>query len=154
MIAVAALFSGCQMLSYQEPEGENNATVVFSSNDYAVQPFVCVPGEGFEGTLISVAKKRAESQFVTDMNTVLKKSEEVEVKVSAEQSRARIGFILQRKEEKGPRTRCKVAAEFTISAGQVYKARFASSGDHCGMTITGSNDAPSDDTVIVPWECQ
>ncbi|MDF1781992.1 MAG: hypothetical protein P1U67_11905 [Alcanivoracaceae bacterium] len=154
VLGLALIFSGCQMLSYQEPEGDNNATVVFSSDDYAVQPAICVPGKGFESTLISVAKKRAESQFANDMNTVLKKSETVEVKVSTERKRAKVGFIMQRKHNNGPRERCKVAAEFMISAGQQYHATFTKSGEHCGIAITDANNEPATDTVIVPWGCQ
>ena len=56
LLLPALMLAGCQMLNYQEPGGEDTATVVFTGNE-AAQPVVCVAGRGFKDTKTSLAVK-------------------------------------------------------------------------------------------------
>lgn len=153
LLGLSLALTGCQMLSYQEPASGATATVVFSSDNVAVQPVVCVPGKGFKSTEYAVAQKPFKSEFFDQLNDSLKKKEQVEVKVPATGDRIRIGFVLQRKQDNGTYHRCKVAADFGITANATYQAHFVESGDHCGLTVK-QDGQPLNDQFLAPWECQ
>lgn len=148
------LLSGCQMLSYQEPSGDDTATIIFSTENAAVQPMVCVSGKGFESTAFSVARKSSTSDALKDLHETMHKAAQVPTQVDTSNHSARIGFIMQKKSSVGPRTRCKVAAQLNVSAGQTYHATFTEASGTCGITLTDANGAPLEDAIVTAYECQ
>jgi hypothetical protein len=152
--AASLLLSGCQMLSYQEPSGDDTATIVFSTENAAVQPVICVPGQGFESSAFSVARKSSTSDALKDLHETMRKATQVSTKVDASRSSARIGFIMQKKSSTGPRKRCKVAAQLNVSAGQTYHATFTETSGACGITLTDANGTPLEDAIVTAYECQ
>lgn len=150
----ASLLSGCQMLSYQEPSGDNTATVIFATDNAAVQPVICVPGKGFESSSFSVARKSSTNETLRELHEALHKAEQVSVKVDATRSSVRVGFIMQKKNGAGPRKHCKVAAQLSISSGQTYYATFTASGDTCGISLSDDKGASLSDAIITPYACQ
>ena len=154
--AATALLAGCQHLAYSPPEGDDTATVVFTSENIAVQPMVCVPGKGFEATEFAVSHEPFESDFFTQLNETLKKQPEVETTVSTD-SAVRLGFSFTAKGNTskgvGVKDRCKVAILFPAQPGGEYRAHFSltDAGD-CAMSLT-AGEQPVPDAVIAPWEC-
>ena len=149
------LLAGCQHLSYSPAEGENTATVVFTSENIAVQPMVCVPGKGFKATEFAVSHQPYDSEFFTQLNETLKKQPQVTTTVPAGES-IRLGFSYTEKDatDKGPgvKDRCKVAILFKPTAGDQYAAHFSLADGECAMSLTQA-DSPVADAVIAPWEC-
>lgn len=152
--AVALLLGGCQMLSYQEPSGDHTATIIFSTENTAVQPVICVPGKGFEGSTFSVARKSSTNDTLKDLHEAMHKADKVPVLVDASRNSARIGFIMQKKNSSGPRKICKVAAQLSVVAGQTYHATFTEASGSCGVTLSDANGASLEDAIITPYECQ
>lgn len=152
---MAAALAGCQHLAYTPPEGDNTATVVFASDNIAVQPMVCVPGKGFKATEFAVSHEPFESTFFTQLNDSLKKQPTVETTVAADTS-VRLGFSYTAKDSsKGPgiKNRCKVAILFEPAPGGQYEARFSLADGECAMSLTLAGQ-PVSDAVIAPWECR
>lgn len=152
--AASLLLSGCQMLNYQEPSGKGTATIIFSTENAAVQPVICVPGQGFESSSFSVARKSSSNDAFKDLHEVMHKAEEVPVKVDASHSTIRIGFIMQKKSTSGPRKRCKVAAQLSVVPGQTYHAIFTEASGSCGITLSDSSNVPLANAIVTPYECQ
>lgn len=152
--AVSLLLSGCQMLSYKEPSGDDTATIIFSSENAAVQPVICVPGQGFKSSIFSVARKSATNDTLKDLHEAMHKAEQVPIQVDASRHSARIGFIMQKKNNTGPRKICKVAAQLSVVAGQTYHATFTEASASCGVTLTDANGTSLEDAIITPYECQ
>jgi hypothetical protein len=152
--ALSLLLSGCQMLSYQEPNGDDTATIIFSTENAAVQPVICVPGQGFESSNFSVARKSSTNDTMKDLHEAMHKAEQVSVRVDASRHSARIGFIMQKKSGAGPRTICKVAAQLSVVAGQTYHATFTEASNSCGVTLTDANGTPLTDAIVTAYECQ
>lgn len=150
-VSLLAILAGCQRFTYHPPQEGARATLTFSSDNVAVQPMVCVPGEGFKATAYALAQKPFESDFFNELNKSLKKSERVIVEVPAD-APIRIGFSLSRPAGSGPRQRCKVAAQLPVRAGAAYRAHFQMNGEHCGIQVTAENDTEANAT-LTPWKC-
>lgn len=152
LMSLLVVLAGCQRFAYQPPGEGPRATVVFSSDNIAVQPMVCVPGKGFQATAYALAQKPFESDFFNELNESLKKRESVTVEVPVDVP-VRIGFSLNRPAPNGPRQRCKVAAQLPVQAGVVYQARFRMEGEHCGIQVSAPDNDLETDATLVPWEC-
>lgn len=156
LLALTSALAGCQKLAYQPAEGDNTATLVFSSDNVAVQPMICVPGKGFEPTEYAVSQAPFKSDFFTQLNDSLKKAEQVETTVPAGTS-LRIGFSYAAKDpnKQGPGVgdRCKLAIVFKPEAGGRYDAHFSLPDGECAMSLSRASQ-PVEDAVIAPWECR
>ena len=91
LLLPALMLAGCQMLNYQEPGGEDTATVVFTGNE-AAQPVVCVAGRGFKDTKTSVAVKPWDTNAFNELFKTMRKAEQVPVAVAAD-GQTRIGVV-------------------------------------------------------------
>ncbi len=151
--ALVLLCSGCQMLSYKDATGDAVATIEFTSNETAAQPVVCVPGKGFKSTAMSVTANTSDSQFIKDMNETMRKAAKVTAQVDASTGSTKVGFVMRKPQRMGPSQRCRVAAQFSVSAGMTYSAHLTETNGQCGVEISASGK-PLEDAFIVPWECQ
>lgn len=151
--ALLTLLTGCQALSYQPPSGEDTASITFTSDNIAVQPVVCVPGTGFRATREALAHMPFESEFFSELNANLKKSKEVTVDVSTNSGQVVVGFVMQRRQDNGPRDRCKVAVRLPVGSGDHHRVHFSLENGHCGVRAQDMNGAPVTDALPVPWQC-
>lgn len=155
VFSLLTLITGCQKFAYQPAEGDNTASITFTSDNLAVQPFVCVPGEGFKATEYAVSQQPFESDFFTQFNDSLKKKAEVETTVEASKS-TKVGFSFR--ERKAPqdkvaaRGQCRVAVLFNTEAGMSYSAHFSLLEGQCALQLS-KEAQPVTDAAIVPWEC-
>lgn len=151
--ALLTLLSGCQALSYQPPTGEDTASITFTSDNIAVQPVVCVPGKGFRPTREALAHAPFESEFFSELNANLKKSKEVTVDVTTTSGQVVVGFVMQRRQDNGPRDRCKVAVRLPVSKGDHHHVHFSLENGHCGVRAQDNTGTPVTDALPVPWQC-
>ena len=153
LASLVALASGCS--HYHGPEGSDAATVVFTSNNVAAQPMVCVPGEGFQATRYALSRNPFDSDAITQLNDTLRKSAEVPATLPAGEP-VRLGVQFQEKRNKDAPApfRCNAAVRFTPQAGATYSAHFIRDGQQCGLGISLADGTPAPDAVRVPWECR
>lgn len=151
--ALLTLLSGCQAFSYQPPTGEDTASITFTSDNIAVQPMVCVPGTGFRATREALAHMPLESEFFTELNANLRKSKEVTVDVSTTSGQVIVGFVMQRRQDNGPRDRCKTAVRLPVKNGDHHRVHFLLENDHCGVRAQDKDGAPLSDALPAPWQC-
>lgn len=151
LASTLALASGCA--HYHGPEGSDAATVVFTSNNVAAQPMVCVPGKGFQGTRHALAQKPFESRAFTPINEALRKSEEVPATLPPGEP-TRIGVQLSDRQGGAGPFRCNAAILFTPQPGARYNAHFVRDGNQCGLGLSHEDGTPVADAVRAPWECR
>lgn len=153
LVSLVALASGCS--HYHGPEDNNAATVVFSSNNVAAQPMICVPGSGFQSTRYALSRNPFDADAITQLNDTLRKSPEVPATVPAD-TPVRLGVQFQEHRQKGGPApfRCNAAVRFTPQAGVTYSAHFIRDGNQCGLGISLADGTPAPDAVRVPWECR
>ncbi len=151
MLLPAVLLAGCQMFQYQEPGGENTATVMFTG-DTAAQPVVCVPGRGFKDTKTSLAVKPWDTNAFDELFSAMKKAEQVPVTVAAD-GRTRIGVVYNERDASMGRDHCRVAVQFNARPGARYLAHFTrNDAGQCGLEVRGEEGVQAD-AVPVGWDC-
>ena len=151
LLLPALMLAGCQMLNYQEPTGEDTASVVFTGNE-AAQPVVCVPGRGFKDTKISLAVKPWDTNAFDELFSAMKKAEQVPVTVAAD-GQARIGVVYNERDTDMRRNHCRVAVQFNAQAGARYLAHFTrNDAGQCGLEVRGEEGVQAD-AVPVDWDC-
>ena len=151
LLLPALLLAGCQMLNYQEPTGEDTATVLFTGNE-AAQPVVCVPGRGFKDTKTSLAVKPWDTNAFDELFSAMKKAEQVPVTVAAD-GQARIGVVYNERDTDMRRNHCRVAVQFNAQAGARYLAHFTrNDAGQCGLEVRGEEGVQAD-AVPVDWDC-
>lgn len=150
LLLPALMLAGCQMLNYQEPAGEDTATVVFTGNE-AAQPVVCVPDRGFKDTQVSLAVKPWDTNAFNELFKTMRKAEQVPVTVAAD-GQTRIGVVYNERNDMR-RDHCRVAAQFNARAGARYFARFTrNEAGQCGLEVRGEEGVQAD-AVPVGWDC-
>src|SRR5690606_10066776 len=132
---------------------DDTASITFTSDNIAVQPVVCVPGSGFQSTRQALAHTPFESEFFSELNANLNKSKEVTVDVATQSGQVIVGFVMQRRQDNGPRDRCKVAVRLPVSSGDRHSVHFSLESGHCGVRAQDQNGAPLTDALPVPWQC-
>jgi hypothetical protein len=151
LLLPALMLAGCQMLNYQEPTGEDTASVVFTGNE-AAQPVVCVPGRGFKDTKTSVAVKPWDTNAFNELFKTMRKAEQVPVAVAAD-GQTRIGVVYNERDSNMRRNHCRVAVQFNAQAGASYFAHFTrNEAGQCGLEVRGE-DGVQADAVPVGWDC-
>ena len=151
LLLPALMLAGCQMLNYQEPAGEDTATVTFTGNE-AAQPVVCVPGRGFKDTKTSLAVKPWDTNAFNELFSAMKKAEQVPVTVAAD-GQARIGVVYNERDTDMRRNHCRVAVQFNAQAGARYLAHFTrNDAGQCGLEVRGEEGVQAD-AVPVDWDC-
>ncbi len=151
LLLPALMLAGCQMLNYQEPTGEDTASVVFTGNE-AAQPVVCVPGRGFKDTKTSLAVKPWDTNAFDELFSAMKKAEQVPVTVAAD-GQARIGVVYNERDTDMRRNHCRVAVQFNAQAGARYLAHFTrNDAGQCGLEVRGEEGVQAD-AVPVAWDC-
>jgi hypothetical protein len=151
LLLPALMLAGCQMLNYQEPGGEDTATVVFTGNE-AAQPVVCVAGRGFKDTRTSVAVKPWDTNAFNELFKTMRKAEQVPVAVAAD-GQTRIGVVYNERDSNMRRNHCRVAVQFNAQAGASYFAHFTrNEAGQCGLEVRGE-DGVQADAVPVGWDC-
>lgn len=151
LLLPALMLAGCQMLNYQEPTGEDTASVVFTGNE-AAQPVVCVPGRGFKDTKTSLAVKPWDTNAFDELFSAMKKAEQVPVTVAAD-GQARIGVVYNERDTDMRRNHCRVAVQFNAQAGARYLAHFTrNDAGQCGLEVRGEEGVQAD-AVPVDWDC-
>ena len=150
LLLPALMLAGCQMLNYQEPTGEDTASVVFTGNE-AAQPVVCVPGRGFKDTKISLAVKPWDTNAFNELFKTMRKAEQVPVAVAAD-SQTRIGVVYNERDSNMRRNHCRVAVQFNAQAGASYFAHFTrNEAGQCGLEVRGEEGVQAD-AVPVDWD--
>ena len=151
LLLPALMLAGCQMLNYQEPTGEDTASVVFTGNE-AAQPVVCVPGRGFKDTKTSLAVKPWDTNAFDELFSAMKKAEQVPVTVAAD-GQARIGVVYNERDTDMRRNHCRVAVQFNAQADTRYFAHFTrNEAGQCGLEVRGEEGVQAD-AVPVDWDC-
>ena len=151
LLLPALMLAGCQMLNYQEPTGEDTASVVFTGNE-AAQPVVCVPGRGFKDTKISLAVKPWDTNAFNELFKTMRKAEQVPVAVAAD-GQTRIGVVYNERDTDMRRNHCRVAVQFNAQAGARYLAHFTrNDAGQCGLEVRGEEGVQAD-AVPVDWDC-
>ena len=151
LLLPALMLAGCQMLNYQEPTGEDTASVVFTGNE-AAQPVVCVPGRGFKDTKTSLAVKPWDTNAFDELFSAMKKAEQVPVAVAAD-DQTRIGVVYNERDTDMRRNHCRVAVQFNARAGARYLAHFTrNEAGQCGLEVRGEEGVQAD-AVPVDWDC-
>ena len=151
LLLPALMLAGCQMLNYQEPAGEDTATVTFTGNE-AAQPVVCVPGRGFKDTKTSLAVKPWDTNAFNELFSAMKKAEQVPVTVAAD-GQTLIGVVYNERDSNMRRNHCRVAVQFNAQAGADYFAHFTrNDAGQCGLEVRGG-DGVRADAVPVDWDC-
>lgn len=155
IVLTVVLLAGCQVLSYSPPLSGDAATVIFTSNNTAAQPVVCVPGSGFQGTETTLAHKPFASHAFDAAMKTMKKADTVTIPVHAS-DHARIGVVYNHPDSRTThamdRDVCKVAVQFDARSGITYKADFIHSNGQCGLSVNGE-DGVSANAVPVNWRC-
>lgn len=124
LLAAALLLSACQSSRHIDYASEDAITLIFSSDDLAAQPIICVPGEGIRQTSLSVGI--GGYKILEDLNEAMKKSAEVHATI-APKSPVIAGFRYTQRGSVKPRKRCETMVSFEASPGQSYKLRLESS---------------------------
>jgi len=146
ILASALMLGACQSSFYNHVPESDAATLVFSSNNQAVQPMVCVPGQGFKDTRYAVG--RSGSQLSDELAEVLHKRNEVEVTVNPSEHTV-VAFRFRQANRSGRANRCRVATTFPTQAGQAYQVRFIRESSACHISVIPLDDQeklPIDDT--------
>ncbi len=153
LASLVALASGCS--HYHGPEGSDTATVVFTSNNVAAQPMVCVPGKGFQSTRYALSRNPFDSEAISQLNETLRKSAEVPASLPAGEP-VRVGVQFRETREMGNPApfRCNAAVRFTPQAGATYSVHFVRDGSQCGLGVSLADGTPAPDAVRAPWECR
>ncbi|MEE4249781.1 MAG: hypothetical protein V2I38_04270, partial [Alcanivoracaceae bacterium] len=132
LLAVIFLLSACQSGRHADYASEDAVTLIFSSDDLAAQPIICIPGEGIRETPMSVGI--GGYKILDDLNEAMKKSPEVTATVAPD-SPVIAGFRYSQRGRIVARKRCERMVSFEASAGQTYQLRLESSPT-CTITAT------------------
>lgn len=143
LLITMLLLTACQSAVYQNQfyppaSGEDSAELVFSSDDLAVQPLICLPGSGWRPTAEAVG--RGDSKVFDDLNKVLRKAREVTVRVPAGEIQA--GFRYRESGRYADHSRCQVDGAFSAQAGERIQLLFRrDDGGQCLLEARRTNTA-------------
>ncbi|MCC1496519.1 hypothetical protein [Alcanivorax sp. 1008] len=132
LLAAIFMLSACQSSRHADYAGEDAITLIFSADDIAAQPIICIPGEGIRETPLSVGI--GGYKILEDLNEAMKKSPEVRATIMPE-SPVIAGFRYTQRSSVAPRKRCERMVSFEASAGQTYQLRLEKS-PMCTITAT------------------
>lgn len=132
LLAVICMLSACQSARHIDYASEAAVTLIFSSDDLAAQPIICVPGKGIQET--SVAVGIGGYKIFDDLNEAMNKSPEVHATVAPD-SAVIAGFRYSQRSRAAGRKRCERMVSFDAIAGQTYQLRLESS-PRCTITAT------------------
>lgn len=151
LLVGVTLLAGCQLKFHQDYQGDDAATLLFSSDDLAAQPVICVPGEGFRDTRVAVG--RGGMKLLDDLNEAMGKSPEVKVQVAASDTLV-AGFRYQRGGRHEERQRCRAAHAFQVEAGKTYQLMLGK-GNDCPLTVsvTGDDGWQPHPSQVTDWSC-
>jgi len=137
ILASALMLGACQSNFYHHEPESDAATLIFSSNNQAVQPMVCVPGQGFKDTRYAVG--RGGSQLADELAEALNKRIEVEATVTPS-AHTLVAFRFRQSKRSGIADRCRIAAAFPTQAGETYQVRFIREFSTCRISVISRDD--------------
>lgn len=157
LLIAVLLLSACESALYQDQfyppaSGDNTVELLFSSDDLAVQPLICQPGSGWQPTEQSVG--RGEGKVFDDLNKLLRKANEVSIRVPAGEVLA--GFRYRESGRYADHARCQVEAGFTTEAGDQIRLVFRRDNKgQCLLDVHG-NDQEGEAALVTtsPVTCQ
>ena len=132
LLAMVFMLSACQSNRHVDYVSEDAVTLVFSSDDLAAQPIICVPGKWIQETPMSVGI--GGYKVLDDLNEAMKKSPEVRATV-ASGTPVIAGFRYSQRSRIAARQRCERMVSFDAVAGQTYRLHLEKS-PICTITAT------------------
>ncbi|GEM_PF-6242696 len=124
--------------TWQSPQGDETATLVFTSHYIAAQPLICRSGQELVPTREALGATPIDPELFAN-DQAGEDQGEVGVRIPAG-APITLGVRFDPKNPAGAPEACTARARFTPEPGQRYQAQFVMPGAQCGLSITDEDN--------------